>query len=311
MAETKSSGSIEAIRDWLNASLYNKEEIDDFFIQNNQQGLIPYDLTISSEVQDQFIKLVGQTSGKIYRVCLASILEDDTKYVYHGLFWFSQDEDVKIFNTDNKELIEYSLNKRADEIKIPNNFIYYSEFITTGALNSTQYINLGFKPKAFYICQDLYFQHINRYIDIPNTTDYIGGSSQGINNTNGRNFDLSIDDTGINLKVYNQYWANKIVRVIAVKEVNQFISPIKNQTVHINCGFKPRNIIIHHNAYLIVDSYTPDLQYPYLVSSNQAKTTGSISQNGSIVDIDNTGFTFKTTTDNRANKTVTWFATPT
>lgn len=70
----KSSGSTEAIRDWLNASLYNKEEIDDLFIQNNQSGLIPYDLMITGDQPEQFIKLVGQTSGKTYNICLAAIL---------------------------------------------------------------------------------------------------------------------------------------------------------------------------------------------------------------------------------------------
>ena len=75
----KSSGSTEAIRDWLNASLYNKEEIDDLFIRNNQSGLIPYDLMITGNQPEQMIKLVGQTSGKTYNICLAAILGDDMK----------------------------------------------------------------------------------------------------------------------------------------------------------------------------------------------------------------------------------------
>ena len=70
----KSSGSTEAIRDWLNASLYNKEEIDELFIRNNQAGLIPYDLMITGDQPEQMIKLVGQTSGKTYNICLAAIL---------------------------------------------------------------------------------------------------------------------------------------------------------------------------------------------------------------------------------------------
>ena len=72
-------GSTEAIRDWFNASFYNKEEIDNLFIQNNQQGLIPYDLTIIGDQPEQMIKLVGQTSGKTYNICLAAILGDDMK----------------------------------------------------------------------------------------------------------------------------------------------------------------------------------------------------------------------------------------
>lgn len=79
MAEIKSSGSTEAIRDWLNASLYNKEEIDDLFIRNNQSGLIPYDLMITGDQPEQMIKLVGQTSGKTYNICLTAILGDDMK----------------------------------------------------------------------------------------------------------------------------------------------------------------------------------------------------------------------------------------
>ena len=74
MAKIKSSGSTEAIRDWLNASLYNKEEIDDLFIQNNQAGLIPYDLTITGDQPEQLIKLVGQTSGKTYNICLGGLV---------------------------------------------------------------------------------------------------------------------------------------------------------------------------------------------------------------------------------------------
>lgn len=63
-------GSTEAIRDWFNASIYNKEEIDRFFIQNNQQDLIPYELWIKSNKPCGFVKLVGQTSGKEYTIYL-------------------------------------------------------------------------------------------------------------------------------------------------------------------------------------------------------------------------------------------------
>ena len=41
------------------------------------------------------------------------------KYYYHGLLWFSQGEDVKIFDADNgDELIEYTLSERKDEIEL-------------------------------------------------------------------------------------------------------------------------------------------------------------------------------------------------
>lgn len=74
----KSTGNMNAIRDWLNASLYNKEEIQNLFIDHNGSGLKAYDLTITGE-PEQMIKMVGQTSGRTYNVCLAAILGDDMK----------------------------------------------------------------------------------------------------------------------------------------------------------------------------------------------------------------------------------------
>ena len=76
----KATGNIQATRDWLNASLYNKEEIQDLFLRNNS-GLQAYDLTITGDTPDQMIKMVGQTSGKTYNVCLAAILGDVMKDV--------------------------------------------------------------------------------------------------------------------------------------------------------------------------------------------------------------------------------------
>lgn len=71
-------GDIEAIRDWYNASLYNKEEIEDLFIQNDS-GLQAYDLTISNGEPERMIKMIGQTSGKVYNVCLSGILGDNMR----------------------------------------------------------------------------------------------------------------------------------------------------------------------------------------------------------------------------------------
>ena len=78
----KSTGNINAIRDWLNASLYNKEEIQNLFIDHNGSGLKAYDLTITGE-PEQMIKMVGQTSGRVYNVCLAAILGDIMSDVFN------------------------------------------------------------------------------------------------------------------------------------------------------------------------------------------------------------------------------------
>ena len=131
-------GDPEAIRDWWNASFYNKDEIDNYFIQNNKSGVIPYDLTFKGSVPDQYIKLVGQTSGQTYNICLASILGDT--YVKQDLFWFSQGEDIKIFDPDTgTELLGYALGDRKDEIELPGDYItesvYYMEEAGTTVTN--------------------------------------------------------------------------------------------------------------------------------------------------------------------------------
>ena len=42
------------------------------------------------------------------------------KYCYHGLLWFGQGEDVKIFDSDSgEELLEHTLSERKDEIELP------------------------------------------------------------------------------------------------------------------------------------------------------------------------------------------------
>ena len=74
----KAAGSAEAIRDWFNASFYNKEEIENLFIQNNQTNLTPYDITIISDTPDRFIKLEGLDSGKIYNICISALMGDDS-----------------------------------------------------------------------------------------------------------------------------------------------------------------------------------------------------------------------------------------
>lgn len=80
-------GSTEAIRDWFNASIYNKEEIDRFFIQNNQQDLIPYELWIKSNKPCGFVKLVGKTSGKEYTVYLNPEIIEDTSYKKDSVYY--------------------------------------------------------------------------------------------------------------------------------------------------------------------------------------------------------------------------------
>lgn len=126
----KSSGSTEAIRDWLNASLYNKEEIDDLFIRNNQSGLIPYDLMITGDQPEQMIKLVGQTSGKTYNICLAAILGDDMK---ETVLW------------------ENSGTTRPSTITLNDDWTKYKWliFCTTVSLNSNRYLETYIYPTSF------------------------------------------------------------------------------------------------------------------------------------------------------------------
>lgn len=123
-------GSTEAIRDWLNASLYNKEEIDDLFIQNNQAGLIPYDLMIIGDQPEQMIKLVGQTSGKTYNICLAAILGDDMK---ETVLW------------------ENSGTTRPGTITLDDDWKKYKwlVFCTTISINTNRYLETYIYPTSF------------------------------------------------------------------------------------------------------------------------------------------------------------------
>ena len=158
------AGSAEAIRDWFNASFYNKEEIENLFIQNNS-GLQAYDLTIYNGEPEQLIQVEGQTSDQVYNLCLAGILEDDT-YAYHGLLWFEPDEDIKIYDVESgEELLEYTLDELIDEIELPTipepdydvTSPYYME--ETGAFAllyyySRTYYKLNEGPAYAFCCYD-------------------------------------------------------------------------------------------------------------------------------------------------------------
>ncbi len=136
---SKSSGSTEAIRDWLNASLYNKEEIDELFIRNNQAGLIPYDLMITGDQPEQMIKLVGQTSGKTYNICLAAILGDDMK---ETVLWENSGSTRPSTITLNDDWTKYKWLLFCATISINNNryletYIYSTSFIKKAIQNNS------------------------------------------------------------------------------------------------------------------------------------------------------------------------------
>ena len=97
-------GSTEAIRDWFNASFYNKEEIDNLFIQNNQQSLIPYNLMITGDQPEQMIKLVGQTSGKTYNICLAALIGEDM------IDYKTTEQNTGIKWIDGKDIYQITIN---------------------------------------------------------------------------------------------------------------------------------------------------------------------------------------------------------
>ena len=70
-----SLGNVKAIGDWFRGTRYSKNQIDEFFIKDSS-GLIPYDLMITGYRPEQMIKLVGQTSGETYNLCLAALMGD-------------------------------------------------------------------------------------------------------------------------------------------------------------------------------------------------------------------------------------------
>lgn len=106
------AGNIEAIRDWINASIYSKSEID-YFFNKMQQGLSGYDLTFTGFQPEQYIRVVGQTSGTTYNIYMNEITGR-----YHGLFFFLLDEDIDVIDVDSGTTLinNYTLNNRIDTI---------------------------------------------------------------------------------------------------------------------------------------------------------------------------------------------------
>ena len=99
-----STGNVKAIGDWFRATRYSKEEIDNFFIQNNDYT--PYELTFYDE-PDSTITITGQTSGKSYTLKL--INGESTK-----LLFFTAGETVVV--TDGENTITKVLSNQVDEI---------------------------------------------------------------------------------------------------------------------------------------------------------------------------------------------------
>lgn len=76
------------------------------------------------------------------------------KYCYHGLLWFGQGEDVKIFDADSgEELLEHTLSERVDEIELPEYTPYvYLEYIEVGD-TSGPYIDTGIPMNTLNGCE--------------------------------------------------------------------------------------------------------------------------------------------------------------
>ena len=101
---TKAAGDIKAIGDWFKSTRYLKEEIDDFFVQNNDYT--PYQLTFYDE-SDSTVTITGQTSGESYTIDIAN--GEVTK-----LLFFTAGETVVA--TDGENTITKVLSNQVDEI---------------------------------------------------------------------------------------------------------------------------------------------------------------------------------------------------
>lgn len=109
----KSTGDIFAIRDWFNASIYNKGEIDEFFIENNDYTA--YEVTIKGEPNSR-VNITGQTSGKNYDILLMN--SEVTKMLF-----FTEGETIDAV-CDSK-----TIEKVLDERKFNINFVPYTETV--------------------------------------------------------------------------------------------------------------------------------------------------------------------------------------
>lgn len=83
------AGNINAIRDWFNWSRYCKDDVDSFFINGYNEGLVAYNTSIRG-LPDDIVILEGDTSEKVYKVKLNS----DGKA--KRLLFFDNSEDLDV-----------------------------------------------------------------------------------------------------------------------------------------------------------------------------------------------------------------------
>lgn len=230
------------------------------------------------------------------------------KYCYHGLFWFGQGENVKIFDADSgDELIEHTLSERTDEIELPIPVPkhIYGQF-TSAAQGSNVRVECGFEPKCIsvvwgYPASALY---TNGYS--PNASGTSSGNATGAINPASLFFP-TIDSTGFNFRSNTAGWANKTCYYFASADVfGTFNTPNDiNDSINIVLGFIPTKIAIRMTDGAYQWIYNSDLaSYPY----QQGEEKGYYGDAKNPITITNDGFIFTTKDSYQQNKEVVYFA---
>lgn len=134
------AGDINAIRDWFNWSRYCKDDVDNFFINGYNEGLVAYDTSIRG-LPDDVVILEGDTSEKVYKVKLNS----DGKA--KRLLFFDNSEDLYVTMKNGTRTV--SLNTQRPTIyPVCNNLIPAMTSNTTPsgeASASTEFTEANFK----------------------------------------------------------------------------------------------------------------------------------------------------------------------
>lgn len=228
------------------------------------------------------------------------------KYCYHGLLWFGQREDVKIFDSDTgEELLEHTLSERVDEIELP---VIRANGSYTSAPSVGNYINVGcgFEPKGVVIQSTYPAWIIYTYGYTPIR---IGGSTAGYVLDEDSFYPDAILTlpSGFKGRTVTNAWGNRTVYYGAAKELKTFTTPANlNESVQINLGFKPKVVAVRlTSSTMYVWLYMEDQPtYKYLVGEVNTYTD----QSRNPITITNNGFTFTPKNSNQQNKEVVYFA---
>lgn len=226
------------------------------------------------------------------------------RYAYHGLFWFSPGEDIKVLDSlSGEELVEKTLDDFVDIIEIPPKTM--SGNFRTAAQNQSVHVYCGFEPKGVIVQTTYPAWIIYAYGYTPIR---IGGSTAGNVLDEDAYYPDSIipNEIGFNCKSVTAAWSNRIAYYGASKDLNTFTTPANlNESLQIDVGFKPKTVAVRlRSSTMYVWLYMEEQPtYKYLRGEVSTYTDKA----GNPIEVNNNGFTFTPKNSYQQNQDVVFF----